>query len=58
LNVIAPAGLPQEGHHAEIVLEGVQTDPWKHVLPGNEVLVVGLVHVPEERNLSHGVGVL
>ena len=45
--------LPQERHHAVVVLQGVQPDPRQDVLARGQVLVKGLVHVPEDRDLGH-----
>src|SRR5262245_11913031 len=46
--------LLQQRHHAVVVLQGMQANPRQDVLARDEVLVIGLVHVPEERNGGHG----
>jgi hypothetical protein len=38
----------QQLHHSVIVLERVQTHPWKAIFTAYQVLVKGLVHMPEE----------
>ena len=45
--------LAQDGHHAVIVLEGVQPDPRQDVLVGREVLVIRLVHMPQDGDTGH-----
>ena len=46
--------LPQQGDHPEVVLQRVHAHPRQHVLPRCQIFVVGLVHVPEDGDLSHG----
>ncbi len=43
----------EERHHPVVVLEGMQADPRQDVLTGREILVVGLVHVPENGDFGH-----
>ena len=45
--------LPEQRHHAVVVLQGVQPDPRQDVLARGQVFVKGLVHVPEDRDLGH-----
>ncbi len=45
--------LPEQRHHAVIVLEGMEPDPRQDVLVGDEVFVERLVHVPEDGDLCH-----
>jgi len=45
--------LVQQLHHAVIILERVQARPGQAVLGGHQVLVVGLVHVPEKDDAYH-----
>jgi hypothetical protein len=47
--------LPQEGDHAVVVLERVEPDPRQDVLAGDQILVVRLMHVPEDRHPCHTV---
>ena len=47
--------LPQERDHSVVVLEPVQAHPRQDVLLGGEILVKGLVHVPQDGDLGHGV---
>ena len=44
--------LAEQRHHAPVVLDGVQTHPREDVLAGREVLVIGLMHVPEQGESS------
>ena len=46
--------LLEHGDHAPVVLDRVHPHPGQDVLAGGEVLVVGLVHVPQQRQLHHG----
>ena len=53
----ADAGeLLEQGHHAPVVLDGVQPDPRQDVLAGGEILVIRLVHVPQQRQFHHHSG--
>ena len=45
--------LLQERHHAPVVLGGVQTDPRQNMLTCDQVLIKGLMHVPEEGDARH-----
>ena len=45
--------LPQERDHPVIVLERVEPDPRQDVLVCHQVLVVRLVHVPQEGDAGH-----
>ena len=45
--------LAQDRHHAVIILQGVQPHPRQDVLPGDEILVIRLVHVPQQSDASH-----
>ena len=45
--------LLEHGDHAPVVLDGVQPDPRQDVLAGGEILVIRLVHVPQQRQLHH-----
>jgi hypothetical protein len=45
--------LPQQRHHAVVVLQPMQPDPGEDVFAGHQILVERLVHVPEERDLRH-----
>ena len=45
--------LPEERHHAVVVLEGMEPHPRQDVLVGDEVFVERLVHVPEDGDLCH-----
>jgi hypothetical protein len=47
--------VPQERHHAPVVFDGVHPDPRQHMLPRQQVLIEGLVHVPQNRNAGHNV---
>src|SRR5687767_155804 len=47
--------LPRQRHHAVVVLQGVHPHPWQHVLPGGEIFVVRLVHVPQDGDVGHVV---
>ena len=59
LNVSADAReLLEQRHHAVVVLERVQPHPRQDVLARHEVLVVRLVHVPEERDAGHGASLV
>jgi hypothetical protein len=44
--------LLQNPRHAVVVLEGVHARPRQLVLAGDQVLVEGLVHVPEEAQID------
>ena len=44
----------QDSGHAEIVLEGVHARPGQLILAGNQVLVIRLVHVPQEAQMNLG----
>ena len=48
-----PREFLEHGDHAPVVLDGVQPHPRQDVLAGGEVLVIGLVHVPQQRELHH-----
>ena len=50
--------LPKQLHHAEIVLERMEAHPRQDVLPRHEILVVRLVHVPDECDLGHSASLL
>ena len=43
----------KERHHAVVVLQRVQSHPRQDVLAGHEVLVIRLVHVPQQGDASH-----
>ncbi len=45
--------LPQQRGHAVVVLERVKPGPREDVLVGDEILVIRLVHVPQEGDASH-----
>lgn len=45
--------LAEHGDHAPVVLDGVQSHPGQDVLTGGEVLVIRLVHVPQQGELRH-----
>ena len=47
--------LAQQRHHPVVVLQRVQPDPRQDVLARDEVLVVRLVHVPQEGDVGHTV---
>ena len=54
LNVTLTSGkLFQERDHPVVVLQGVQPDPRQDVLACDQILVKGLVHVPEDCDLRH-----
>src|SRR5580765_7226531 len=44
--------LIQKLHHAVVILERMHPDPGKSVFTCNQVLVKGLVHVPEENETN------
>jgi hypothetical protein len=43
----------QQRHHAPVILGCVQPHPRQHVLARREILVVRLVHVPQDGESSH-----
>ena len=45
--------LAQQRHHAVVVLQRVQADPRQDVLAGRQVLVIRLVHVPQDGDAGH-----
>src|SRR6185503_18443297 len=45
--------LTEQRHHAPVVLQPVQPHPRQDVLPGQQVLVQRLMHVPQQRNARH-----
>ena len=45
--------LAQQRDHPEVVLERMQPHPRQDVLAGHEILVVRLMHVPEEGDPGH-----
>ncbi len=45
--------LAKQRNHPVVVLQGMQPHPGENVLPGDEVLVIRLVHVPQEGHLGH-----
>ena len=46
--------LPEQRDHPPVILERVQAHPGQDVLPGEEVLIEGLVHVPQDGDAGHG----
>ena len=48
----------EQRRHVVIILDAVHTDPGKDVGTGDVILVIGLVHVPDEgygeRMVGHG----
>ncbi len=43
----------QQRHHPVVILQRVQPHPRQDVLPGREVFVIRLVHVPQEGDAGH-----
>ncbi len=49
VEILVNAGeLIQQLHHAVVIFERVHTHPRHSIFPGHQVLVEGLMHVPEE----------
>jgi hypothetical protein len=46
--------LLQDRNHAVVVLDRMQSYPGEDVLAGGEILVIGLMHVPENGQPYHG----
>ena len=50
--LVQPRKFIQQFHHAVIILERVQTHPGQAVFATDQVLVIRLVHVPEEQEMD------